>query len=95
MYVCMKRYVHYTYVYIITNIKPMRVYSYIHVYVCCSVLQCAVVYPSLLQCVAVCYSVLQRVAQCIAVLQFAVRSSVSQCVLQCVLHCVAMCHGAL
>jgi len=36
----------------------------------CSVLQCAAVYPSVLQCVAVCCSVLQCVAVCRSVLQY-------------------------
>ena len=43
--------------------------GYIHVAVCCSVLQCVVVCCSGLQCVVVCCSVLQCIVVCCSVLQ--------------------------
>jgi len=61
--------------------------------VCCSVLQCVVMFCGVLQCAASCCSVLQCVAVCCSVLQcVAVCCSVLQCVAVCciVLQCVAV-----
>jgi len=73
--------------------------------VCCSVLQCVVVYCSVLQCVAACCSVLQRVAVCYSVLYWvALCCNVLQCVGSCswrtcaclsFLRCVAACCSVL